>query len=526
MSVQATYTVLADWGRDGTFGHAASDITAYAQDFTIQTGFARAYEDVAPPARLTLVLNNGGGAWSPENAASPFYGLIRPRVLIKVVATYGVKTDTLFLGGLSELQVAPGVLGDRTALLIAEDPMLQLLDAEYNPPFAENVRVDEALSALFEEPTVIYPYAHNYWILDYSALETFALYENTITDLETAYTTLNFVGDNAEREGVGISAQGFVRDMVAAECGGKFLWDVAQGKFVFWNRARFINAAGSGMITLTSDQITFGRYLYAEDVSNKYTVYFEPREIGAPATVLWTQGSAASIPAGETREYNARYRDVNVPSASVGAKDCILPLANTDYTANTADDGSGDDRTAAVVVWAEFGATSARIVVQNPTSERVYLTSLQVRGTPITAYAREFVTTIVPASIAENGLIERTVDVPALDDRDFAQTYADALANRFGNRSGRFEEIGFVANDSAALMGYTLDDGIGTVFSLADTHLSNDETDYVVIGERHEVRANTQQHNVTWIAEPLQGSRYWVLEDATLGILGDARLFF
>lgn len=525
MTVAATYTVEADWGRDGTFGHAQSDITAYVSQFAIQTGFARAYEDVAPPARITLILDNSAGVFSPENAGSALYGLIRPRVLIRVTADYGLDSGVLFLGGLSELQVAPGALGERTAMLIAEDPMLQLLDAEYNPPFTENVRIDEALTALFEEPTVIYPYAHNYWILDYSALEDFALYENTITAFEAANTTLAFVGDNAERGGVGLSAQGYVRDLVAAEAGGKFYWDVTQGAFVFWNRQHFINSY-STPITFTPAEITYGRYLYAEDVANKYTVYFEPRAIGAAGTVLWEQGGAASIPAGETREYNARYRDATVPNASVGAKDCILPVANTDYTANSADDGSGDDKTAQIVVWAEYGATAARIVVQNPTNERVYLTSLQVRGTPITTYQREFVTAILPASIAENGLIERTVDVPALDDRDFAQTYADALSNRFGNRAGRFEEVTFMANDSAAKMSDAITEGIGATISLADTHLSNDETEYVVIGTRHEVRADSTQHTVTWVLEPLQRARYWVLEDADLGVLGDVRLFF
>src|SRR5947208_616842 len=59
----ASYQVQLDINRDSTY---AADLTAYVLALEWNHGLAKALDSVAPPARLTMTLDNSGGEFGQE----------------------------------------------------------------------------------------------------------------------------------------------------------------------------------------------------------------------------------------------------------------------------------------------------------------------------------------------------------------------------------------------------------------------------------------------------------------------------
>jgi hypothetical protein len=388
--------------------------------------------------------------------------------------------------------------------------MHRLLDAKYNARLLQNVRVDEALMALFDVPTVPYPYDKSFWILNYSALGSAALYENRITNFEQALTTLAWAGDIVEKEGGG-RAQSYLRQMVSAEVGGRFWWDARNGEFRFQNRhwdARQTTIANFDSTSFTGVPAAFG-----DDVANVITVDYEPRSLGTPASVLWTAESF-TLPAGESRDLTARYNDPDNPDARVAATDIIQPVRGTDYAATV----NGVDATSDLTVSVEVSASSSKITVLNNSLYEATITLLRLRGTPLTTYKRQQAEALDAASIAAYDRKPKPLNLPALNSTDFADGVARYTLAKFKDAFSRWKSAQFIANDSEALRNAALDRTIGDKVRLSDGYSGHDSV-YIIVGERHAVNAAEGKHETTWTLKPTERERFWKLQDAIDGEL-------
>jgi hypothetical protein len=518
---------LADWDRDGTYGAANADISSYVLQCEYRWGMNKAYQEVAPPARMVLTLDNSSGAWSVAKSTATFSSLFKKGVLVKMSFTNtGDQVRDRFIGTITDLQLLPGIRGQNIAILTVEDPMLRLLNTEYYSPLLTNVTTDAALSQLFEDATIAYPYPHQYWMLGIdgaSELEsTTTVFENTITDFETGGTTLAFVGDNADG-GSGVSAQAYLRDVVLAEAGGKLFWDAVNGKFVFWNRYHVSDidtslAASAGEVVLDAPI----EYHFADDLNNIMNVEYELKQVGTSADILYTSPNLPlSIIAGNTRKFTARYQDPDVPTARVGGINMIPPLAGLDYIANTASDGSGSDVTSNLGISVQFNASSANITLYNSTAATLYVTKLQLRGTALISHARETAQFVDGVSVFAYGEFRRRMFLPLVQSAEFAQDYATALVSRFRTPLSRFERLtrDLTFEPNAAALSVT----VGSVFKYHDEKLEDDDTVYMVVGEEGLIRGGNNWQ-VTYVLEPVERNVFWILGVTEHSELGETTI--
>lgn len=514
------YRLRVDLNRDGTYapGDPDADLTAHVVALAWNVGMAAGFDEVAEPAELTVTLANGGD-FDPERSDARYFGRLHPGALVRLEAEWAGGVTPLFIGRLKRLAVAPEAHGPRPATLLAQDILLELLDAEYTPPLLLNARVDQALLPPFERPLVPWPYAARFWLLgvvDSAELDAAArLYVDEATAFEPARTTLAFAGDHLDR-GEGVSAQGAIRDLVAAEAGGRFFWDAPAGKFVFHNRAHdVLNDVIRG--EFAGDEFIAGATLYTvgDLLVNALTVNYTPRRAGAAGSVLWAHpGLPLRLAAGERRTLVVRYGDPANERASVAALDVIAPLPGLDMTAASTTGGSSD-RTDALHVHARPFAERAEITLANADPlEAIYVQTLQLRGTPLIALPAAQARATDAASIAANERHEaQPLYLRAVDDAEFAGQIARFTVNRFKEPLARFAQVSFMASESATLRAHALERRVGDRIRINNTRLGHD-ADYVIVGQRHRVSAGGDTpHRVTWVLAPMSRNTFWRLSD-------------
>lgn len=512
------YTVEIDFARDGAFAHARSVITSRVIRASWSIGMSEAFQEFAAPSRLVLTLDNADGAWSPDSIGATYHGLLAPGVLLRIRATHDGVTRTLWTGKISAISAPPGrdsndAGGWREVSVTAEDPMRALLDVEYAPPLLLDVRTDEAIRMLFEAGVLVYPYDKDYFRWDISRWDETPWYTDAISQFDEGYTLLPWVGDNLD-PGRGVSAQAYLREILAAEAGGRFFWDGRAGKFTFHNRYRDNGVAL--VAALGGSYLSGARAAFGEDLANVVTVQYEPRAIGTANTVLWEIDDGFSLRPGQERTLTARYRDPNAKDAKVSAT-VVLPIQPGDLIAHEQrarkkkrtdpDPPPGREVSGDLLVTVQAAASSARVTVRNPLSVAVDISLLRLRGTPLTTFARDEVTVSDAASIVAYDLHESLLTLRAIDDPEMAEGIAGLALARRKRALNRWKTatltVGSGADDadSAFVQGQIVGRAVGDRVRLTDAWSGHD-AEYIIVGEAHRLEGASATHAVTWTLKP------------------------
>lgn len=499
------YRVQADWDLDSNFSHAQSLLSGVKQ-VEYRYGCAAPFSDVAEPGEMLVTFDNSDGRYFVENPASPLFGVVNHHALVRLQHFASGQWRTIFVGSLASVDSAPRANPPFEATFRVVDPLQELEDAEYIPPLATNARTDVVLRDMFNSAVIVHPYPSAFWLLGVSGFsnlgQTTVLFGAPTLFFDTGQTTLPFVGDNAD-EGYGVSAMSFARDVVAAECGGKLLFDPkantnVSGWFRFWNRDFLASIATFTDISADILDTPAPLYRFGADIINDFQITYEPRRLGAAGSVLFSSPQPISVAASSVRETRAYYRDPNNESARIGGMNMITPLPITDYLANTASDGSGTDVTDSVQMLAEFFGSSALLTITNSTGATAYLTKLQLRGRPLSSFAVETVTARDGLSIAANGLRRRTLNLNFADSETLAQTYLNRLLARFKDPIGRIERVSL--RDSALVDMYPL---LGHGITCDAPGVENSTSDYAVVGVEHLLVAASDTDVLTLVLEPI-----------------------
>lgn len=523
VSYPLAYTVQLDLDRDATFDHASDNITCDVLSANWSNGMANSYDELSQPSRLTLVLDNSSGDYFPDNAASPYYDKLFRGVAVRVRATSGANTTTLYIGKIVNIAVTVGVYSDQTVTITAEDSMLELLDLEYAPELQVNVRVDEAIAPIFETGEIVFPYPAAFWMLDVvgaSELGTNTkVFQNTQTDFQQAATTLAYIGDTSQRRD-GLSAQTFIRDAVAGEAGGRFFFDARRGQFIFHGRYYDILDLTIDA-TLDEEDFDDAQYTYGADLANDITINYQQREIGTLEEVVYrlpTDSPIVIYPDWKKR-IELPYREPDDKKATIGVYEGVRPVPRLDYVLRR-NSPDGTPEYEFVTVFVEYRASKAILHVANKTgSAGYYLTELELRGKTIRTYEPNKVNSYDAQSVADHTRQARVVNALAVDDEEFAQGYADQLVEKFKEPVARFSSVMFgISDDSRATQAYNRD--IGDRVRITNTQVSHDR-EYLIIGERHQLTGGINaKHDVTWVLEPANIVSYWILQDNTYSELG------
>lgn len=528
----AQYVVELDFSRSGQFDHPLSDVSAHVlalPPLEWSVGMPSAFDAnglpvaVAPVTSCTCALDNAAGLFSPENADSPYHGLLRRGVLLRVRSLYQGRWRQHWIGKVESAKPDPALYGDAVTIIKAEDPARALAEAEYQPKLLPSATVDQAIQAMFDgnnnATVVVWPYHHRYWILGVTRLGEARIFGTTPTSFETARTTLEFVGSNAD-DGDGVQALQFIKDLLAAEAGGRFYWS-RDGAFVFHNRLHDTLNALSADFTDDDFDAAGSDYRDGDNLINAVTLWFEPRTAGEPGTVIWSHPNLPlANPPGTNKKLTVRYSDPDDPSVRVAAVDPIDPVEGQDYDATDKEDATSDSKNKYVDVYATFHAESADLIITSADPGTNYLQTLQLRGTPYFHYSRQSVTATNGRSIDAYDRHERTLSIPAIGDEEFARQVAQSIVQRYGTPIKRFESVGFIANKSERRMEQALARTVGDRIGLRHARLRH-ESDYVITGERHQVvMGGEHTHSTRWILLPLDRKRYWRLGHPQDGVLG------
>lgn len=186
--------------------------------------------------------------------------------------------------------------------------------------------------------------------------------------------------------------------------------------------------------------------LLAEDgLLNASIIRAHPVITDTSLKVLYTLGTPLFIPAGKTQEFSAHYTDPSGLS-QVSGTNMQTPVATTDYLANTAQDGSGTNKTADIVVTATYYGDTVYYSIDNNASTGVYITLLQARGYGI-YYGNSIESTVDDAtSQGAYGYAPFQFDMKYQKDTYLADMYGQAVIEEYKNPKSRITKMNYLAN--------------------------------------------------------------------------------
>lgn len=533
------YTVELDTGRDGFATAPAENVlTNRVISMKWSQGMKDAANDFAPPSQLTMELKNDDGAFNLEKPSAVYAdGKFVNGMLVRVKAKHLTETVQLWVGKVDEITAAPGEYANamgkaKRVQLKAQCPMSRLLAADYAPPLRTNITTSEALTMLFDNPTVLYPYDSTFGIIGASSIETgehlFRLYINEIYEGETGLTTLAWVGDQSGEERKG-RAQSFLRDVVQAEVGGRFFWQGRKGKFEFHNRLHdalsVLKADLSGATELIGARASYGKRLV-----NVVTVRTKPRKVGEENSVLWETTGATLRAEDSEKVFKARFTDPDNKDTKVGALVVKTPVPGIDIEARTgatknAVTGAMEGGTqvgSSLIVLVDATGSGATVTVRSGLGQEVLIDRLVLRGTPLLSYDEVSVTEMDAESIRDYDRHEETISMALIDDEEFARDIARVRLMRFKQPRTELTAISFVCgaygSSTALLYDALMQVTIGDRVRLRETWSGHDQ-EYAVVGEDHEVTSAAGTHKVTWCVRSVAGERYWTIEHPERGAL-------
>lgn len=534
--------VLADWDRDVTWDHPLADITGRVLAAQWSYGFNAPGQLIAPPATGTVLLDNADGAFTLGKAGATFAGLLRRGVMIQfqhIVGTtlsgFQITPWPITVLRVTDIAITTGALGDRTVTLTLGDWHDELMNALYDPPLTLNTTTGVAAAAPFSEGLVPLAYPGQYWILDVSVLDVdtvpFAA-GNAYGSFYLGSTTLDYVGDNVDR-GSGTSLYAFIEEMCVAEMTGRFWMDTWEGVAGFSPRPRWRYMGRTDMatrydaasiFTIPSSRVrdTGNEYEYSRMLCNSLEITMYPRTAGSAGSELARTASPIRLQPRETRQITLRYRDPLYPDGTCSATTIITPVATTDYTANTAQDGSGTNVTSSLGVGVENRTSAAYVNLTNNSAADLYVTLFKIRGTPLTARQPVTVKSINAQSIHDYGYHRKAWTIAGVDDQDLVQRYADYYVDLYNLPIARYRTMTFdwPADPSDPMYRPAL---ILPLFfaglKIVDDFIEDTANTRIhwVAGEQHTV--GDGQWTTTWFLEDYVQSAFWVLDDPDLSVL-------
>lgn len=342
------WTVHVDWADDGVFA-GSDDISAYVLGLSWNRGRSSVTEDYGA-GTASVTLDNSTGLFSPNNSSGALYGSILPGRALRIRTALAT---VLYFGYVSEITENVSTDGGNTVTLSAVDWFGRLSRGSIRVPVLEDKRVDEILSEIDTMLSV-----------------------SSGTALATATQTLDFFWSHQS------SPLEAFKKAAKQELGGMFYMSKS-GVLTFNNRHfRSLKAVSA---TITGPRM-LSLPLRESDIVDKVEFTRAGLDGGTDTEVIYTLfPTGRALPVGSLDPLNT----VNGEYPQGAARNVVTPVANTDYTANSAADGSGTDMTASVTVsFTDYGG-GFQAVFTNADSNPVYLTLFQVRGDPIRSSAEE-----------------------------------------------------------------------------------------------------------------------------------------
>jgi hypothetical protein len=323
-----------------------------------------------------------------------------------------------------------------------------------------------------------------------------------------------------------VSALSAIQEIVESENGRFYV--TKGGVVTFKNQQATFKQVAQTFVAGTAGYLPTGSKP-ADDVFSSVQVTVTPAQTLASGGVIAKSASAIQVPGSSSKTVHLLYTNSTTAKGSGGVP--ILPLVTTtDWVANTASDGSGQDYTTVVPGYVKFtyvpGGAGIDITITNLATGTLYLTTLQVRGSAVVtdnAVILEHANAIVPPPYGYN-----TMHVKATLSNN--QLYADALSiyllSKYQNPAFRCTALHYPPAVWNQYTGQYVPAMNGEAVNLdidAMRLVSNDQA--MVYNERYRViglsmSGDLENIQVDAVIERMDDVTYWLLGDAVYGVLG------
>ena len=521
------FTVEIDFNRNDAFDHSLSDVTSRVRDnFFFTSGWATGHTieanvnaHIAPVNQMKLILDNADGELSFEKSGADFYALIQSGLQVRITVESGVNSHT-FTYYTQSISEKPFAYGARTVTIVCTCAMPRFQLLEYEPDVEQDVLTSTAITNMFGTGDVILPYSSDYFIIGASSIDgpdlIFDVSEVTnFTDIETGYTTLEYVGDvlRSDQYDVPVQrAQLFAADVCMAEAFGRFFYEPRDNKFHF--HSRYHDRLATSSLTLTADDILEGKVdLVSTPIYNKTSLHYTPREVGAANSSLFlSQQVPITLNAGSNRDIRVRYRDPNNENTTVSALVIDEPITGTDIVV---EDTDSNDISNAIFRQADMSGGGGVLSFENDTDEAVTITKIEIKGTPIFAYQEQIAQAIDADSYHDYNLRPLPpVRANYIMNNDFAQSIADFLVRRHKDERRVFDSVSMIVTEDnfADVMAIEIGDVV-TIQTSWSTH----DTEYVVVGEFHQYDLRTGFYELRWYVRSNDTTPYFIIGSSSIG---------
>lgn len=465
-------SVKVDWNSDGDFSDSGEDVSTYLR-YPLKTARGRAaVTDEFRAGQGAFSLMNEDGRFSPLYASSPLYPNVRPGREVVVEVTYDGTTYPVFRGRCTPERQASGL--PASVEFSMYDAFEDLRQGLTNTALQQSKRVDEIITAVLDDIG---------WDAGRRDL-------GTGPDTLTVFTNHNRLPINALQ-------------LAVAQDPGAALFIARDGDVTYQNRHFRSGQAVYATLAGTFEEID--PQLRQEDVVEAVRATYPRFEVASALATVWELQLPRRLRPGVTEfevELNA--------SGVLGATGYVTPVATTDYIAETAQDGSGTDKTAQVTV-SITSSDSGGAVLQwtNADSSDVWL---QAGGaTKLRAYPLQeggevnAIRETVASPLVANQTLTREFEF--LDDEDVVRGWVQWQRSVRGDF--RVRPVVTILPDTDALMAIVLGAEIGKRVSLTDTGapwLTQVSGEYIIEGIEMEFRG------------PGEVRAVWRLFDADLAI--------
>lgn len=458
---------------------------------------------IASAGQLSYALNNSErnsatllGYYSPLNASKRvgFDFNIPTRLVLSAAGVSGGADYFKFRGKLADITPVAGLEDSRLVPCQAFD----LMDEYANLDLPD---LDTQLSQRSDELVIT--------ILD--ALD--ADDQPADRDIETGLETYDVALD-----GGATGAQPKVRDVLNQICLSEFGYFYIKGDATQGGTARFENrhhrAANPTVLATLTDALIDGGGIAVpgsrDDIYSTVQVFVRPTRVdAAAATVLFSlQTTSTIVQPGETFDsIFGPYRDPT-NNDQIGGTEQVAPAATTDYTMNTASDGSGIDLTASFTVTASFTGLGVRFTIVNNGTLAGYVTKLQLRGKGIYRYDA-----LIEVAVAGGyGSRVLTMEMTFQNNVNVGNDVATYLAQILSTPFAHIKSVRFCANKSVTLMGYAIEREPGDRVAISET-VTGVDAEFTINSVRLEIHPGGILW-CTWGLEPAITQMYWLLGES------------
>ena len=213
----------------------------------------------------------------------------------------------------------------------------------------------------------------------------------------------------------------------------------------------------------TQNNMTTLKVLYGKNIANRVKMRTYPRRVDTTDVVLWSLETPITIAAGETlTDVVGQYTNPSFGKIQISGINMVIPVSGTDFKMYANIDATGTDRTADLVVSADYRSTAeVKYSLTNNNAATSYITTLQARGRGV--YIDDPSEKLYESSTSQTtyGVIPLDIDLPYLDGLDNLFVYAEktpatiyngGLLTQLDKSMMTIEQLSFIVNASSKLM--------------------------------------------------------------------------